>query len=271
VVAVGGGALLDVAGYAAATAQRGLRLVRVPTTTLAQADAGVAVTATLNACGRKDFVGTFAPPIAVLNDSAVLATLDDRDWRAGLAEALKIAVTTDRELFEVLEGHAHRLVGRDLDTMIRVIQRSATLHLAADEGGAPVALFGHWAAFKLEALTDFRLRHGEAVAIGVALDTTYSYLAGLLAESEWRRVLTTLSALGFSLYVPELRAHLGELEHPRSLLRGLTEFRERRGGPLTITLLRAIGAAVESPAVGLGLVRRSVAVLETAATPNLAA
>jgi len=266
VVAVGGGAVLDVAGFAAATAQRGLRLVRMPTTTLAQADAGVAVTAGINACGRKDFVGAFCPPVAVINDASLLTTLEARDWRGGLAEAIKIALGRDAAFFDFIESNAHRLVARDLGVMTQTIRRSVELHLGAAEARGPEALFGHWAAFKLEALTDFRLRHGEAVAIGVALDTTYSYLAGLLDENSWRRVLATLKTVGFTLYTAALRTNLGEPEHPRSLLRGLAEFHQRRGGPLAIMLLRGIGDVVETPAVGVGLVQRSIAVLETAAS-----
>src|SRR5204862_2038620 len=97
VVAIGGGALLDAVGYAAATAHRGVRLIRVPTTVLAQADSGVGVKNGINAFGKKNFLGTFAPPAAVINDSTFLVTLSDREWRSGLAEAIKVALLKDSQ------------------------------------------------------------------------------------------------------------------------------------------------------------------------------
>ena len=90
-LAIGGGAVLDLVGYEAATAHRGIRLIRIPTTVLAQNDSGVGVKNGINAFGKKNFLGTFAPPYAVINDSAFLTTLDERDWRSGIAEALKVA------------------------------------------------------------------------------------------------------------------------------------------------------------------------------------
>ena len=100
VVAIGGGAVLDLAGYAAATAHRGVRLIRVPTTVLAQNDSGVGVKNGVNAYGKKNFVGTFAPPFAVFNDFSFLDTLDDRDWRAGTSEAVKVALVKDASFFD---------------------------------------------------------------------------------------------------------------------------------------------------------------------------
>src|ERR1700677_2521353 len=106
VLAVGGGALLDVAGLAAATAHRGVRHVRVPTTVLSQNDSGVGVKNGINAFGKKNFIGTFASPFAVINDSDFLATLPDRDKRAGCAEAVKVALIRDSQYFEQLERDA---------------------------------------------------------------------------------------------------------------------------------------------------------------------
>jgi 3-dehydroquinate synthase len=271
-VVVGGGGVIDMAGYAAATAHRGLRLVRIPTTVLAQADAGVSVKNAVNARGRKNFLGTFAPPFAVLNDSDFLATLSDRDWRSGMAEAIKAALVKDGAFFAYLETHATRLARREMRLMQHLIQRSAELHLAhlahagdAFEQGVSRPLdFGHWAAHKLEQLTAFRLRHGEAVALGIALDTTYSYLAGFLPEADWERVLSTLARAGFTLWVPELSEHLDDPGHPRSILRGLEEFRQHIGGPLAIMLLWRIGQGFEAHQVDPELVRASIAVLEHA-------
>ncbi len=269
-VAVGGGAVIDMAGYAAATAHRGLRAIRVPTTALAQADAAVGIENGLNACGRKNFVATLAPPFAVLTDFDFLATLSDRDWRSGLAEAVKAALVLDAAFFDVLEAQAGRLVAREMAPMRQAVARSAELHLrrlagSGDpfDGAAARALdFGHWAAHRLETLTGFALRHGEAVAVGMALDAAYSHLAGLLSEADCGRILALLSALGFDLWVPELAAYLDRPEHPRSIVRGLEEFRERVGGPLSVTLLDHIGASLQVPALSCRLLQQSVGLLE---------
>ncbi len=253
VVAIGGGALLDAVGYAAATAHRGIRLVRVPTTVLAQADSGVGVKNGINAFGKKNFLGAFAPPFAVLTDFSFLDTLPDREWRGGVSEAVKVALLRDPDFFGFLEEHADDLVRRDAPTMERVIHRCAELHLQhIASSGDPFELgssrpldFGHWAAHKLEQLSAYTVRHGEAVAIGLALDSTYSRLTGLLSESDWRRILALLSRLGFSLYAPELGQHLGDRSDPLCPLRGLDEFREHLGGELTVMLLEGIGRGIE--------------------------
>ena len=212
VVGVGGGAVLDVVGFAAATAHRGIRLIRIPTTVLAQDDSAVGVKNGINGYGKKNFLGTFAPPYAVINDSSFLPTLHDRDWRGGISEAIKAALIRDPEFFDFIERHAAALKARDLPVMEEVVRRSAALHLAhIAQGGDPFEQgssrpldYGHWAAHKLEALTDYRLRHGEAVGIGLALDTTYAHLTGALGEQEWRRVIDVLQAVGLAIHTPEL-------------------------------------------------------------------
>jgi 3-dehydroquinate synthase len=248
-VAIGGGAVLDVAGYAAATAHRGIRLIRIPTTVLAQDDSAVGVKNGVNAFGQKNYLGTFAPPFAVINDFGFLSTLSDRDWRSGMSEAIKVALVRDADFFDALEADAPRLAARDAGAMERLVRRSAALHLAHITGGGdpfeagtsrPLD-FGHWAAHKLEGLTDHRLRHGEAVAIGIALDSTYAHLLGALPAPEWRRIVELLVAVGFDLWVPELSEHRETPDADRCVLRGLEEFREHLGGRLTIMLLKGIG------------------------------
>jgi 3-dehydroquinate synthase len=268
VAAIGGGAVLDVVGYAAAMAHRGIRLIRFPTTVLAQDDSAVGVKNGINAFGQKNYLGTFTPPFAVVNDSSFLTTLSDRDWRAGLAEAVKAALIKDHTFFEFIEQRADLLKARDRTTMEEVVHRSAALHLhhiatAGDpfEMGSSRPLdFGHWAAHKLERLTNHQLRHGEAVAIGLALDTTYSYLSGFLAESDWRRVIGLLSGLGLAVYAPELGHRAGDQP---AILRGLDEFREHLGGRLTIMLLRAIGVPFDAHEIDKGVMLGSVEVLRS--------
>ena len=211
-IAVGGGALLDVAGFAATTAHRGLRLVRIPTTTLSQADSGIGVKNGINAFGKKNFIGTFAPPYAVINDFNLLATLEPRDKRAGYAEAVKIACIRDRAFFEEIEREADKLAAFEPAAMKRLIHRCAELHLdhiatsgdPFESGSARPLDFGHWSAHKLEQLSDFQICHGEAVAVGIALDVLYSRNIGLLDAKSAERILQLLERLGFKLFADEL-------------------------------------------------------------------
>ena len=273
-VAIGGGAVLDLAGYAAATAHRGIRLIRLPTTVLAQNDAGIGVKNGINAFGKKNWIGTFAIPHAVVNDAAFLSTLSDRDWRSGIAEAVKVALIKDEAFFEHLEASVEDLARRDGPAMERLIHRCAQLHLEhiATSGdpferrSARPLDFGHWAAHRLEQLTAHRLRHGEAVAIGIALDATYSRLAGFLDPGQWTRIVDVLLAAGFDLWVPELSLDLDEPGSRRCLLAGLDEFRQHLGGRLTISMLHRIGGGFDVHEVSDDLVRESVAVLRQVGT-----
>lgn len=262
IIAVGGGALLDMVGYAAAIAHRGVRHIRIPTTVLAQNDSGVGVKNSINYFGKKNFLGTFTPPVAVINDLRLLETLSDRDWRAGMSEAVKVSLIKDREFFEYLEAAAPQLRCRDAAAMERLIYDCARLHLQHIAGGDPFEKgssrpldFGHWAAHKLEQLTDYDLRHGEAVAIGIALDATYSYHLGSLAAADWERVLTLLRELGFELYHPALHHRQGER---LTVLAGLDEFREHLGGELTIMLLDGLGSGYEVHAIDAALMEQSM-------------
>jgi 3-dehydroquinate synthase len=249
-IAIGGGALLDVAGFAAATLHRGVRLVRVPTTTLSQADSGVGVKNSLNAFGQKNLIGTFAPPFAVINDFTLLAALPPQAKRAGYAEAVKIACVRDARFFAEIERDADRLVALEPTAMKQLIHRCAELNLAElATGGDPFETgsvhaldFGHWAAHKLEQLSHFHLTHGEAVAIGMALDVIYSRNTGLLNAGAAGRILTLLERLGFKLFADEL---LNADEANRlTLWSGIEEYREHLGGELSVTLLRDLGQPV---------------------------
>jgi 3-dehydroquinate synthase len=250
-IAVGGGALLDVAGFAAATAHRGVRHVRIPTTTLSQADSGVGVKNGLNAFGKKNFIGTFAPPFAVINDFNLLATLKPHDKRSGYVEAVKVACIRDAKFFEELERDAEKLVAFEATAMKHLICRCAELHLdhiatsgdPFEIGSARPLDFGHWTAHKLEQLSHFEISHGDAVAIGIALDVIYSRNTGLLDKTSASRILNLLEKLGFKLFADELMN--ASANDQWLVLAGLEEFREHLGGELTITLLREIGRSVE--------------------------
>jgi len=258
-VVMGGGAVLDAVGFAAATAHRGIRLVRLPTTTLAQADSGVGVKTAVNYFGKKNWLGAFAVPWAVINDTALLASLPDRDFRGGFSEAVKVALLKSPAVFARLCRDAERIGRREMAAALPMIRASVEFHLDhITRGGDPFEAqearpldFGHWSAHKLEPLSGFALRHGEAVALGVAIDSVYSSLATGLPREEAARVLGCLSALGFALDHPALR-DTGEL------LGGLEEFRQHLGGRLTVTMLRGVGDPVEVHEVDENLMVRAI-------------
>ena len=261
---IGGGAVQDMAGFAAATCHRGVRLVRLPTTVLGQNDSGVGVKNGVNAFGLKNFVGSFAVPFAVINDFAFLSTLARRDRVAGMAEAVKVALIRDARFFEWLCDHAGRLARLEPEATRIMIRECARLHVEHIAGaGDPFELgssrpldYGHWAAHKLESLTEHRLRHGEAVGIGLALDSRYSVEAGLLDPASGERIQRLLVDLGFVLHDPALdqRDRAGQLR----VLEGLREFREHLGGELTISLLRAPGQALNVHEMDVALVARCI-------------
>jgi len=251
VVIVGGGAALDLVGFAASTAHRGIRLVRLPTTTLSQGDGGIGVKNGVNFFGKKNWVGTFAVPDAIVNDASFLRSLPENQKRAGYVEAVKVALIRDRSFFEFIEERVEALSHFEETAMEQVVRKSAALHLdhiagsgdPFEKGSARPLDFGHWVAHKLEQISDFRIGHGEAVAIGLAVDLVYSARVGLVKPETTERVLRLLEHLGFNIYDELLLADSND--GGRIILEGLEEFREHLGGQLTITLIQGIGEGIE--------------------------
>ena len=245
IVAVGGGAMLDTVGMAAAIAHRGIRLIRLPSTVLAQADSGVGVKNAVNYFQKKNWIGTFAVPWAVINDASLLETLPPRDFVSGFSEAVKVSLLKDRDEFQWLCEHAGQIARRDPEEVRHAIARSCFLHLQhITEGGDPFEMlearpldFGHWSAHRLEPLTHYAVRHGEAVAIGVAIDCLYSAIKFGFPHEEVQRVCQCFFEMGIPLWHPEL------LPIDR-LLQGLEEFRQHLGGRLTITMLQDVGCPI---------------------------
>ncbi len=260
VVVIGGGAVLDAVGFAAAIAHRGIRLVRLPTTTLAQSDSGVGVKNGVNLFGQKNWVGTFATPWGVINDARLLDSLGERDFVSGFSEAVKVALLKDPQLLDDLRRDAAAIRRRQWDKALPIIRRTALWHLRhITEGGDPFEQrearpldFGHWSAHKLEVMSGFELRHGEAVAIGLAIDTVYSSLACGLDPAHARQVLACLEALGFSLACPESA-------DTHTLFAGLEEFRQHLGGRLTLTMLKGIGDPIDVHQIDRPLMRQAIA------------
>jgi len=261
VVGIGGGALIDMVGYAAAIAHRGVKLIRIPTTVLSQNDSAVGVKNSFNIFEKKNFLGTFAPPYAIINDSTFLETLEQRDWISGIAEAIKVALLKDTSFFEYIETNAEKLKERDLESMQYVVYRCAEMHMQhiAQEGdpfenGSSRPLdFGHWAAHKLEQMSNYELRHGEAVAKGLALDLTYAQLIGLISESEHNRILSVMQEIGF-----DLQFSIETEEDMSSLLVGIQEFQEHLGGELCITLISKIGEKHDVNVIDIPMMKKAV-------------
>ena len=250
VLVIGGGAVLDAIGFAAALVHRGLRLIRIPTTVLAQNDAGVGVKNAVNYLG-KNAIGTFAPPFAVLNDFEFLRSLPDRDWLCGVAEAFKVAIIRDRSFFNDLCAAAPRYLQRDFDAMTDLVTRCAEMHLdhirtngdPFEYGTARPLDFGHWSAHKLELLSDFRISHGEAVAAGVLLDSLYACKKGWISSEDCRRIETGLRQSGFALWFDEFE--IRDTSGKRRIFDGLRDFQEHLGGDLCVTFPKGLGARFE--------------------------
>ena len=264
VLVIGGGAFLDAVGFAVATAHRGVRLVRFPTTTLSQDDSGVGVKSAINALGKKNWVGSFSVPFAVINDFRFLESQDPETSLAGLIEAVKVALVKDAAFFEWIESNTAALAELKREEFEECVTRSALLHArhialggdAFETGSSRPLDFGHWAAHKMEALTNYQLSHAEAVAVGLALDTVYSRKKGLLTDSAASRILAVLHRLGLKTYHPAL--DWTDKSGSRRVLAGLDEFREHLGGELTVLLLEDIGKGIDIHEFDMPLLNESV-------------
>jgi 3-dehydroquinate synthase len=267
-IVIGGGAFLDAVGYAAATAHRGVRLVRFPTTTLSQDDSGVGVKCAINHFGKKNWVGAFAVPFAVINDFEFLHSQDEDIRRAGLIEAVKVALVKEPAFFDWIEAHAEGLARLDRDLLEACVERSALLHArhiaeggdAFECGSSRPLDFGHWAAHKLEALSGYSLDHARAVAIGVALDTLYSAKCGLLDPKAAERIIRVVEILRLPIFHEgmNLRGAGGK----RRVFDGLEEFREHLGGRLTVLLLKTPGQGVDVHEMDEALLEKCLVELE---------
>ena len=213
VIAFGGGVIGDLAGFIAATYMRGLPFVQVPTTLLAQVDASVGGKVAINRPAAKNLIGAFYQPRLVIADVSVLSTLSVRDYREGLAEVVKTALIADPAFFEWLEVNRATVLARDAETLAFLVHRCCEIKAAvvqADEresGPRAVLNLGHTIGHALESVTGYRaLRHGEAVAIGMAAAARVSGLLGRFSQANERRLLGLLAAFGLPIRVPGIPA-----------------------------------------------------------------
>ena len=247
VVALGGGVIGDLAGFAAAVLRRGVRFVQIPTTLLAQVDSSVGGKTGINTAQGKNLVGAFHQPSLVLADVDVLATLPARDFRAGYGEVVKYGLLGDPLFFEWLEAEGPRLaadtalrqraVRRSVEMKARIVERDET-----EEGDRALLNLGHTFAHALEAATGYsdRLLHGEAVAIGCALAFDLSARMGFCSQEDPSRVRAHLAAMGMRRSLADIP---GELPGPEALLALMAQDKKVVDGRLRFILARGIGRA----------------------------
>lgn len=268
IIAVGGGAFLDMIGFAAAIFHRGIQLIRIPTTTLAQNDAGIGVKNGINQYGRKNCIGTFSLPTAVINDADFLKTLSFEHFIGGVAEAFKIALIRDADFFSFLETHSVLLKQRDQSVIEETIERCARHHLEHiaqsgdpfETGSSRPLDYGHWSAHKIEMLSGFTMGHGQAVSIGIALDSYYAWKRSLISRTELDRVIAGLMNCG----LPVWSHHLEDTDEKDQLEieKGLEEFRQHLGGRLTLTMPDGIGNACDWHEMDFNIVRQGISFLK---------
>ena len=267
VIALGGGVVGDVAGFAASIYMRGIGVVQAPTTLLAQVDSSIGGKTGVNHRLGKNLIGTFHQPRLVLSDPLALESLPAREYASGLYEALKYGVICDRALFETFPAQIEALLKRDADSIERLVARCAAIKariVSADEreGGLRRVLnLGHTIGHALEAAANFRrLKHGEAVGYGMIAACRISLALGRMPESEARRVEAAVGSIG---RLPSLE---GMKLHP--ILSALQHDKKIRDGAVHFVLPREIGCVEVTRDVPLDLVRDTVKTLIHDSTNN---
>jgi 3-dehydroquinate synthase len=242
VLALGGGVVGDLAGFAAATYQRGVTLVQLPTTLLAQVDSAVGGKTAVNHPGGKNLIGAFHQPALVVSDTATLATLPARELRAGLAEVIKYGLICDAALFAWLEVHLDELLAGEAAALAHAIRRSCEIKAAIvarderEQGERALLNLGHTFGHALESATSYKVwLHGEAVGAGLVMAAAMSSACGLLPAAEAARVRRLVERAGLPTGIAPVSAS-DALEHMRIDKKVL-------GGKLRLVLLRRIGAA----------------------------
>jgi len=244
---IGGGAVTDAVGFAASIFHRGVNQIRIPTTVLSQDDSAVGVKNAVNYKGIKNLFGTFYPPYAVINDSLFLTSLDQRDILAGIAEAFKVAIIKDEDFYYYMKHNAQGIKDRDMMVLETIIKKSALHHMdhicnsgdPFEKGSSRPLDFGHWAAHRIESLTENEVKHGEAVAMGICIDMYAAAQMEMVSNETAEDVVNTLLSCGYTLWhdILEECDKTGSLK----IMQGLKEFQEHLGGELTLAIPTCIG------------------------------
>ena len=244
VLAIGGGTILDVAGYAAAQVRGGVKLVRMPTTPAAMMDAAYAEYAAVDSATVKDALRVPSVPAAVVIDTGFAVSVLDGVWRGGIGEAVRLAVASDAALLKKIEARAEAYRDRDVSALGEIVK--AVHAVRAKKGGTP---FAQWSAFRLESLSGYKLPHGYAISIGMCIDLGYAVEKGLLKPADRDRVLSLLGSCG----ALDGLTHSGHImNQPENLLCGLDAWALSSGGP-EIAIPRGIGKVGEESAPDRGV------------------
>lgn len=260
-IALGGGVVGDIAGFAAATYQRGVNFIQVPTTLLAQVDSSVGGKTAVNHPRGKNLIGAFHQPVAVLADQQLLRTLPPREYGAGIAEVIKYGVIADAEFFSWLESSVESLLAQDAAALTHAVARSCRIKadvVAEDEresGRRAILNFGHTFGHAIEALTGYRqYLHGEAVAIGMVMAADLSARSGLLSRSEAYRIAALVRRFSLPAVPPPLGVE--------DMLDAMGMDKKVVDGTLRLVLARAIGDAFVTSDVRPGDLRATLTAAE---------
>ncbi len=264
VVALGGGVVGDLTGFAAAILRRGVRFVQIPTSLLAQVDSSVGGKTGINSSHGKNLIGAFHQPALVIADTALLDTLSEREFRAGYAEVVKYGLIDDPGFFDWCEANWSRIIagGPERDHAVAVACRAKAAIVARDEreeGDRALLNLGHTFAHALERLTAYdsaRLVHGEAVAIGLALAFRFSQRLGLCPGQDAVRVARHLDAVGLPSTLQQVPGGAGSADE---IVAAMAQDKKVRRGVLTFILARGIGRSFIAPGVAADEVRAFVA------------
>ena len=256
-IALGGGVVGDITGFVAATFQRGVNLVQIPTTLLAQVDSSVGGKTAVNHPSGKNMIGAFHQPRCVIADTSVLASLAAREFQAGIAEVLKYGIIADKHFFVWLEASIEALLAGDIEVLAEAVKRSCEIKanvVAQDETEAGIRAilnFGHTFGHALEALTDYRtLLHGEAVAIGMVMAADLSMRQSWLPAADARRIKLAVAGSGLPVEPP--------LVAPEEMLSAMGMDKKVVDGTLRLVLARSIGEVVITEEIDHFQLRRTL-------------
>jgi 3-dehydroquinate synthase len=257
VVAFGGGVIGDLAGFVASSYKRGVPFVQVPTTLLAQVDSAIGGKVGVDLPSGKNLVGDFYQPKLVLADVKLLSSLSERQVRNGLAEVVKYGVIADKTLFAYIEMNFEKLLKNDLGAMAKVVTRCATIKAAVvskDEretkGLRTILNFGHTIGHAVEAASNYRIHHGEAVALGMRVACEISRRLKLMSALEAARLETLLTALGFSESITGIA--------PAKILHAMRFDKKFKGKKNRFVLARSIGKVIVRESVPPSVVEKSI-------------
>ncbi len=249
IIGLGGGVIGDLAGFVAATYMRGIGLIHIPTTLLAQVDSSIGGKTAVNIPEGKNIIGAFHQPELVVSDIATLDTLPDAEFRSGLAEVLKYGMILDRELFGMMESRADSLLHKDADILEKVVARCGAIKASIvqqderDSGKRLILNYGHTLGHALEAASGYQWRHGEAVALGMLFAARMSVKSGLLAQDDLQRLHGLMSALC-------LPTHIERKIDAQTVMRFMNSDKKSRDGKIRFVLPTGIGSGMVSDGAG---------------------